>query len=168
MKASLFLLCLLMLFSGVTHAEGGCPPGMIPYSGTDTNSCGPIPPGYGGNSAQGPQQMPLPAQWEARWGAIATDDATGSFGASTNAFSQMSAESEALAECHLKKQAACRIETSYRNGCAVMTIGDKMHNSNSAATLNETTQIGMKTCVDGGDTNCHVYYSGCSFPQRVQ
>lgn len=71
MKAKwLFALCLFIV-SGLACAEGGCPSGMIPYSGTDISSCGPIPPDYygGDNSSPSPAAQP-PVRWADRWGAI--------------------------------------------------------------------------------------------------
>lgn len=158
------LFSLLLLIAGAVHAEGGCPPGMIPASGTDINSCVPIPPGYYNNQQQA---QPPPPRWVDHWGAIAADGPSGSLGVSVNMTSQSGAENAALADCHSKKGAICTIETWYINGCAAMVMGDKSHTSNNAGSLNEAIQIGMNTC-NTADTNCHVYYSACSLPVRIQ
>ncbi len=48
-----------------------------------------------------------------------------------------------------------------------MVIGSKAFNVNSAATLDEAVQKGMTMCAQAGDS-CHVYYSTCSLPSRIQ
>jgi hypothetical protein len=48
-----------------------------------------------------------------------------------------------------------------------MIIGDNSHISVNAATLNEAIQMGTRKC-SATDTNCHVYYSDCSLPLRIQ
>src|SRR6185312_17477128 len=119
------LLGLLILATSATHAEGGCPAGFQP-SGVAPNQqnpvgCRPIP-GYDEQYAR-PQPPP---QWQPRWGAIATDGSGGSFGASTNMWSQQSAENEALADCRAKKGSiTCSVDLSYGNGCAAMVVGDE-------------------------------------------
>ncbi|HWX65266.1 MAG TPA: DUF4189 domain-containing protein [Rhodanobacter sp.] len=157
------LLTSLLLFAvGVAHAEDGCPSGQIPHSGTDPNSCGPIPPGYYNNK---PQQSP--SRWVDHWGAIATYAPTGILGTSTNLPGQSQAEQSALADCQSKGGTTCKIQLSYRNQCAVVVVGDKGYNATPGATMDLANQAGMKVCSDA-DTNCHVYYSACSLPVRVQ
>lgn len=166
MKISRWLLCVTLLLTGhKVNAQAACPPGMIPYStGSDNSACGPDD-----SQQQAParQQLPPRQRWEDRWGAIATDGPGGSFGASTNMLSRNSAENRALVECHSKKMNVCSIELWYRDACAAMVIGDNRHTSNYAPTESEAVQIGMQKC-NAVDTNCHVYYSACSLPQRIQ
>jgi len=163
---ALFSLLLgLVEMSVGAHAEGGCPPGMIPYSGTNISSCGPIP-GYS-QQRQATRQPPSP-QWEDRWGAIATDEPHGILGSATGMSSRDQAERTALADCRAKGGSPCKLETWYSNGCAVLVVGDKGYNTNSEASLDATIQSGMKTCGADGDTGCRVYYSACSPPVRVR
>ncbi len=146
------------------HAQGSCPAGQMPYSGNEMSSCGPIPPGYQGNAAPG-----RPAtRWMSQWGAIATDDVTGSFGASTQMDSRAGAQQAALADCHAKKAATCKVEVTYDNGCAAMVVGDKAHNVGADVTLDKVVRLGLKICHDAGDTNCRVFYSACSMPRRIE
>ena len=160
---------LLLLATGIAHAEGGCPPGLIPASGTNINSCVPIPPGYYNNQQQATPQPSAPAaQWVDHWGAIATDSMTGSLGSVTGMLSEGEAQRAALSDCVKKGGARCKSQTSYRNGCAAMVIGNKEFNVGSAATMDEAIKSGMKVCTDTGNTNCHVYYSVCSLPVRIQ
>lgn len=159
------LIIMLLLVGGLVHAEGGCPPGQIPHSGTDLSSCGPIPPGYYNN--QTPAQPP-PPQWASQWGAIATYEPNGSLGTTTNMPSQRQAEQTALMDCQSMHGSICKIQLSYHNQCAAMIVSDKGFNTGSAATADQAIQRGMKICKDSGDPNCHVYYSACSLPQRIQ
>lgn len=162
------LLGLLFLRAGVAHAEGGCPPGMIPASGTDINSCVPIPPGYYSNQQQAQPQPPPPPRWADQWGAIATDSANGILGTATNLPSRSSAENAALADCQSKHGSTCKIQLSYGNQCAAMLVGAKVYNTNAGDTADEAIKKGIKMCTDAGDTLCRVYYSACSLPQRIQ
>ena len=159
----LLLLGMLLLLNGVVHAEGGCPPGLIPASGTDINSCVPIPPGYYTQTA-----APQPPQWADRWLAVATDSIRGSLGTATGMPSRGNAERAAIADCQAKGGTQCKLDVSYGNGCAAMIVGDGGYNSNGAATVDEAVQLGMKICANAGHANCHVYYSVCSLPQRIQ
>jgi hypothetical protein len=164
------LLGTLLMLGNVAHAEGGCPPGMIPASGTDINSCVPIPPGYNNNPQQAqprPPQLP-PQQWEDQWGAIATYEPNGSLGTATEMPSQSSAERAALADCQSKHGSTCKIQLSYRNQCAAMVVSDKGYNVTPAATVDLAVTKGMAICTKSGDPNCHVYYSACSPAVRIQ
>lgn len=163
-----FLAGLFLLSVGVVHAEGNCPQGYYPIGTPQGQSgpqgCAPIP-GYDNNQQQ--TQSQLSPQWRDRWGAIATDGPGGSFGAAIDMPDRSSAESAALTDCHSKRGATCAIETWYRNRCAAMIIGDNSHISVNAATVNEAIQMGTRKC-NATDTNCHVYYSDCSLPLRIQ
>lgn len=150
------------------RAQGGCPPGMIPYRGNDLSSCGPIPQGYYRNQENEVQAQQLPPEWISRWGAIATDAKKGALGTASGRSSESAAESLALSECHLNGGESCKIDLSYSNGCAAMMLGDKVFNSNAGVTVQEAIQKGLTMCAEGGDTTCHVYYSGCSLPARIR
>ena len=162
------LICFLLLLIGEAHAEGNCPPGQYPI-GTPQGQigpqgCAPIP----GYNQQQAQPQPPPERWVDQWGAIATDGPGGHFGADTSSQSQAVAEQIAVSRCKINGGSICEVEISYRNGCAAMVVGHLQHSSNSAPTQNEAVHTGMKVCTDAGDTNCHVYYSDCSPPLRIQ
>ncbi|MBD8873462.1 DUF4189 domain-containing protein [Rhodanobacter sp. DHB23] len=120
-------------------------------------------PGY---QQQAPQ--PPPQKWVDHWGAIATYEPNGSLGAATNMPSQNSAEQAALADCQSKHGSACKIQLSYRNQCAAMVVSGKGYNVTPAATVDLAVAKGMNTCTNSGDPNCHVYYTACSLPTRIQ
>lgn len=163
------LVGLLLLLGSTAHAEGGCPPGLIPASGTDINSCVPIPPGYYSNQQPAQPQPPPspPPQWASRWGAIATDSIKGVLGIATNVTSKEEAQKTAMADCQANGGTQCKLQNTYGNACVAMVTGDKVFNVGSAANLNEAVQSGMTEC-SSADTNCHVYYSACSLPVRIR
>jgi hypothetical protein len=158
---------LLLFVAGFVHAEGVCPPGMFPTNPPGSQGpvgCAPIP-GY--NNQQQSRQRP-PQIWVDRWGAIATDGDGGSFGASTNAPDQESADEAALAECRVKKGSSkCKIEIDYGNQCVAMAAGDIGYNTKAGLTIHLAIQAAMKVC-SAATTHCYAYYTACSMPQRIQ
>lgn len=173
MKSILFscLLFSLLLLSGVTHAEGNCPEGYYPIGGESgqprPQGCAPIP-GY--EQQQGQQQTPQapPPQWTSRWLAIATDSVKGTLGTAKDMPNRENAERAAIKDCQMKGGTQCKLDVSYSNGCAAMVVGDGGYNSNGAATVDAAVQLGMKVCANAGHTKCHLYYSACSLPVRIQ
>jgi hypothetical protein len=164
------LLGSLLLLSNVIHAEGGCPPGLIPASGTDINSCIPIPPGYYSNQQTAQPQLPRPPppEWATQWGAIATDKTKGVLGAVTGLSSKSEAQQAAMADCQAKGGSPCKLEVAYDNECATLAVGSKGYSINTGNTPDAASQLAIKTCsADGDDPACHVYYSACSLPQRI-
>ena len=145
------------------HAEGGCPQGQYPVSGQGWQGCNDIP-GYGQNQAQ-PQTARI--RWLDHWGAIATDEPSGSLGVSTDMPSSKQAESSALADCQSKHGADCKVQITYRNQCVAMVVGGKIFNVNPGTTIAQASQAGLKTCSTAAN-DCHVYYSNCSLAQRIQ
>lgn len=164
------LFSLLLLCTSLVHAEGGCPPGMIPASGTDINSCVPIPPGYYSDQSHSPAQssQPPPQQWVDQWGAIATDFSHSSAGASVNQRDREAAERAAIANCESNGGLICKVELWYLNQCAAMAVSDTGHNAKAGPTPEAADQAAMKICLEAGDTNCRIYYSACSLPQQIQ
>ena len=164
--STLLLLGLLGL-TRIAHAEGGCPPGMIPYSGTDISSCGPIP-NYNQNSDQ--QQLAPPPRWATRWGSIVIDYAKTNvgIGVSTNVETKELAEDIALQDCRAKGGTECKVNLTYHNQCVVVAAGFNYGNAQGAATIREASQLGLKDCRDAGASSCQIYYSACSLPERIQ
>jgi hypothetical protein len=163
------LLGLLLLLGSSVHAEGECPPGMYPTNPPGAQGpvgCAPIP-GYNQQRQAPQQQQAPPAVWNSRWLAIATDSAKGSLGTATDMANQDEAEQMAMTSCRAKGGTQCKVDVSYGNGCAAMVSGDTGYNVHGAATLNEATQLAMQTCTKA-TTHCHVYYSTCSLPVRIQ
>jgi hypothetical protein len=160
-------LALLLLTAGPAYADGGCPPGMIPYSGNDLSSCGPIPPGYYGSNSTGPQPATLPPEWSSRWGAIATYAPTGVLGVSNDALSKEAAERAALNDCQSKGGLNCKIEVAYDNECAAVVVGDQGYVVTSNPFQDAAIKAGIGTC-GGSENHCHAYYAACSRPVRIR
>lgn len=158
----LAVLATALLVGRAVYAQVSCPAGQMSYGGTDISSCGPIPPGYQGNMA------PPPPRWMHQWGAIATHDDDGSFGASIDMPSERSAMQAALEVCHSKHGSTCTVQITYHDQCASMVISDQRYTTGSAPTVDETVQSGMETCVKSGDHHCRVFYTACSMPRRIQ
>ena len=155
----LFLLVSTGLTS-IVYAEGGCPPGMIPYSGTDIRSCAPIP-NYNTHQQNDPQ-----LSWVKTWGAIATGK--GATGYSTGMTSKSDAKKNAIKQCKDSGGEKCKVEIAYHNQCAALVAGDRGHSTASAGTTDIAIQLAMKTCTNDGDTGCEVFYSACTLPLQVQ
>ncbi|MBT2748600.1 DUF4189 domain-containing protein [Lysobacter sp. ISL-42] len=154
MKSTGLLLLLAIIFApSLAVAEGGCPPGQIPYSGTSLSSCGPI---QGGKSTSRPQ-------WESRWGAVATDD-KGKFGIATDQKSERLARKQAVDECRRRGGAPCTAEFTFRNQCAAVATSAKVSYSQGAASEEEAKELSMRKCLASDSGECWIYYSGCSLP----
>jgi len=154
LRACLVVLGLLLL--GTLHAQTpdvDC----VPIQGQGWQGCAPV------GNAQQPS-----ARWENRWGAIATYESNGSLGIATNMTSQSAAQQTALADCQSKHGSTCKLETTYRNGCAALIGSTTGYVVTSDATSEKAIQAGMQTCNKAGYTNCHTYYSACSLPVQVQ
>lgn len=143
------------------HAEGGCPPGQYPQQGQGWKTCVPIP---GANDTREPAQ-PI-VKWQSKSGAIAADGQKGVLGTAEDEPSEAEAIKKAMTSCRANGGEACKVRDSYSNGCAVMTVGTKGFAVGGGSTLKDATSNSMSKCASDGDTGCHVYYSGCSFPSR--
>jgi hypothetical protein len=160
-KLSTAIVATLLCVVGTVHAEGGCPPGMIPYQGTNTQSCGPIP-----NS--GEQAAPTGPKWASRWGAIASDPSTGIMGAVDGRENKREASKDAVSECKSRGGDKCKVSLTYHDQCVVTIVGDTGSNHGHAESIELATQLGMNACAKRGDTDCHIYYQACSLPVRVR
>lgn len=109
-----------------------------------------------------------PARWADRWGAIASDG-RGNFGAVTDVASERRARKAALTDCKNRGGADCRVRMSYHNQCIAVASGTTQSRNNSAATEEKAIAAATRHCeaVDGQGA-CHIYYSACSLPVRVQ
>jgi hypothetical protein len=167
--AEVWIFSLLLLASGAIHAQTACPPGLIPYG---AGVCGPDQ----GQNQGSQRQIPMapPVTWADTWGAIALyipesgANPKGVLGAATLQPSETAAKQFALQDCQAKGGLDCKIKFVYRNECAAMVAGIPYYNMADGQTTQAAVARGMKTCTEGGSTNCHVYYSACSLPQVIQ
>lgn len=159
-KNSVRILLILMgvTWSTLALAEGGCPEGQFPQQYGTTMGCTTM--NAGGN-------QPVAPVWADRWGAIAFDGSNGTVGVAADTLSMKKAQKVAIQDCQKRGGRGCSIKTTYHNQCAVVVTGDGDANFLNAPTIEQATKTGMDSCRARNDTNCRVYYSGCSMPVRV-
>lgn len=165
MKTNFTVLLFLGLLgiSGVAFAEGRCPPGQYPVDSPGVSACVPIP-GAGEDDHPPP---PPRAVWATRWGAIAIDDTNGGMGAVTNMPTKALAERDAIMQCRTKKGVGCALTLVYYNQCGVIAWGDTGYTGAGAATIAEASHRAIQTCARS-TSNCRIYYTACSPPERIQ
>ncbi len=80
------------------------------------------------------------------------------------------AQEMAVGRCRAQHGSICKVSSFYRNGCGV-TVADasgKYYSTDGCATRQEASEKALPTCKGDGHAGCHLYYSGCSFPARIQ
>lgn len=121
---------------------------------------------YGGDGYESGPAIPR-IEWADSWGAIA-DDGKGTAGAVTDFPSKRKARAAAIRECISRGGDGCVVKAEYKNQCAAIVDGDSGSNIVNAATVEVAIEIGMRSCHERNDSNCHVYYSGCSVARRIR
>lgn len=163
----LLFVCMYLL-AFLAHAEGGtCPQGYYPIGGGSAgwSSCAPIP-GYGGDASASPPALNSPV-WKTRWIAIAVGK--GAFGVGRDQPSKRTAEKKALADCKNRSGLSCEIRIVTYNQCAAIAGGSTTLIASGAETLEAVTMDSLESCRNTHDnTDCQVYFSGCSYPIRVR
>lgn len=121
----------------------------------------------GSDDSSGYDDSPSNSQvWEPRWGAISIGG--GGWGAVTDMRSENQAKKAAIRQC---KQSAtssgskCKAFTYY-NQCAVIAWGATGYIFQGAVDLATASSLGMQKC-NAKHAECEIYYSGCSYPKRV-
>jgi hypothetical protein len=159
MKA-LMVIC-LSACTGQASAEGGCPPGEVPYNTPAARQC--VPMGGGSSYSSG-------SVWERRWGALAEDfGASGSAGTglSANAVTKWGARRLALKQCRATGGKDCKIWTYYFDQCAALARGDVASSYATDMTIELATETAMQRCNRGG-SGCRIERAECSDPVRIQ
>ena len=160
MKAKTLLPYLLLSISMLSHAEGGCPAGMVPEGGQGTSSCRPLP---GGGQAQSGEPS---IAWVSRWGAIAMDTQVSRLsGASHDKASRKEAEQTAMKNCLDQGAKQCEIISAYANGCVALAEGETRFGVAARNNVGDASSAAMTQCQDG---TCRVIYTRCSQPQIVR
>jgi Domain of unknown function (DUF4189) len=159
-----FLVIGLMASWGFVYGEGGsCPDGYYPVGGRGTSGCAPFPGSTSNNAPSAPRIV-----WATRWGAIGGDSVKGILGTATGVQSKRQAQKIVVAQCRDKGGTNCKVDLVYKNQCAAMAVGkDGMYSTASAATIERATELSMQEC-NSASTDCRVYYSDCSLPERTQ
>ena len=162
------LVLLIGLLVAGTPVAAQCPAG-IPSAGNP----GCIPPDQSNSpyyqSGSGAPKAPA-AQWADRWGAIAIDNRDGGtgLGVAQMVSSERKAKTVAMDECVAKGGQRCKVILTYRNQCGVVVVGNAGWNSMSAESVEKATELGVSRCERDGLRECKVYYSNCSFAERVR
>lgn len=165
-----FLFAASMCVGGVATAQGcpaGIPAGNNPLCIPPDN---PNSPYYQSDSGASTVPSAPIVRWADRWGAIAVDDGekTVGIGIAEMANSERAAKKAALNDCRAKGGTKCVISLAYYNQCGVIVWGSAGYNSVSAETVERASKRAIERCSARGFTNCDVYYSGCSFAERVR
>lgn len=163
-----YLCVLVLLFSGAAQAEQGCPDGLYPGGAGPGQICIPMP-GYGISGSSGGTQAAEP-KWATRWGAIATDDGStggGILGQSESLSSKRKAEKAALSDCRSKGGHNCALVQTYYDQCIAVAWGRSRPYSVSAENSKAASELALAKC-NQSDQACGIYYTGCSYPERVQ
>lgn len=155
-------LFLFLITLGVSMDVGAqsCPPGQYPVVGQGWNYCAQVP-----NNEPAESSAPV-VTWKDQWQAIAVDKDKAALGTSRALPTRAAAETTALSDCSAKGGTNCSVQISYSNGCVAMIVGNRVMNTNGAATKEQAEQKGLRMC-GAEDNNCTVYYSACSPPIRV-
>ncbi|MBB1627004.1 DUF4189 domain-containing protein [Achromobacter sp. UMC71] len=161
-------LCLALALMRPAAAEQGCPDGYT-MAPTGTAQCVPIPGLYQVPKDSQSDGPPVPqVRWEARWGAIAMDNASGKTAVAGSQASRQQAESAAVALCQKKGGGDCRVRISYANQCGVMAWGNGWSVAKYAPTLKEASEQALSQCQKEIGATCEIFFSDCSMPVRVQ
>lgn len=165
MKLRFFLLAAL-LASAAAFAEEGCPPGLFPNtSGAAGGGCVPFGANAGATGGRAPSVSPI--RWgPSRWGAIAVDETNSGVGTSAGMTSKRKAKEAAMLDCQGKGGNGCKISIAYSNQCAVIAWGDTQASVIARTTLREAETVAMTDCEQLTD-NCRVYYSDCTYAERI-
>lgn len=154
----LMLLCLWIVFFLPVSSMAGCPPGTYQTSTPNVVYCAPLP-GQPAGQALGPE-------WLSQWGAIAYGG--GGFGASRGMGSKRKAEKTALRQCQGSgggKQ--CKVAYSYSNQCVAYAIGQHYFVGIGRGAEQRHAERDAHSICAGGDNDCRVTYSACSYPAQV-
>lgn len=139
-------------------------------TGVDTGGACIPPDAPGMPGYQGDANQPRPAQsravWADRWGAIASDGATGDAGTVEHQPSKKKAIAAALAICSLHGAKNCEIALVFHNQCAAAALGGETLGSAGAPTLIEAKQNALNKC--GNSNVCKIVYGACSYAERIQ
>lgn len=166
---------LIWLFAAnFVHAEGRCPDGYFPIGGGNAGWEGCAPMGGNDDRSSDSTRSAPPVRRETRWGAIASGQ-WGGLGAVEGMSSKAEAVAAAMKECEASERgqpANCEVFTHY-NQCAAYAWGHGHKEGTGASAVgsaflvDEASEIALKGCSKNAH-NCKIYYTGCSYPARVQ
>lgn len=152
------LMALLLLGSLTTHAQvqvSGCPPGVVPGQ-----------PGCGGSDSSDSVSEYKAPIWQDRYGAIAVDVVTGSYGWASGAKSKREAFKAAISDCG---GGGCKVQADGRNTCLATAWGGGIRSYAAGASLEQVETAVLEKCnKNGTGAACKLDYSACSLPVRIR
>lgn len=155
--AMLLIGCSDPVYAQFAPPAGGCPPGMHLQ-------------GFSCVHDRSQTTAPPAQQWATRWGAIAIGSTIlgGGFGVSTGMKSKRKAEAAAVKQCKSTGGGAtCKAVFSYHDQCAVVAWGAQRFTIQGAESIELASELAIRDC-SAKTEDCQVFYSGCSFPERIQ
>jgi hypothetical protein len=137
-----------------------CPPGSVPIGGGNAGwvGCSPVP-----GSTVAPNPGPA---WSTRWGAIATANG-GIVGVAEHSSSRKKAEKAAMKQCKAKRGRDCSISLSFGNQCGALAWGDTALYSTASGERASAETLALQKCSEHTQS-CKVFYSACSYPERIR
>lgn len=152
-----------LIWSGQLYAQS-CPPGYYVTGSAEAGwyNCVPMQ-----DTEQAP---PTSSAWRTNWIAIAMGG--GGFGVGKDQPSKRKAEKIAMSEC--RKTAAadkCSISIVTYNQCVAASAGKSIASTFRAPTKEEAEKGANGRCsasAANAGSSCSVFYSGCSYPERVR
>jgi len=169
MKPKTFLaLALLLSLSIPAFAEGGsCPSGYFPTGGGTAGSHGCAP--MNNDLPNGEQQQPPDPgpRWQTRWGAIAIDGQNSKFAGSDGLSTSSKAKKAAMEQCRNSGGKKCKVLVAYYNQCGALAWGQSGATASRGPVIEEVMKQSIAACSEN-TSGCQVFYSGCSYPERIQ
>ena len=105
--------------------------------------------------------------WETRWGAITIDNSTGLYGTAEGYASKSAASKAAIDDCKKWGGKSCKVAVAYYNQCGALVSGAKYSSTARGPTVEEALEFAMNDC-KARDSTCKLFYSGCSYSQKVR
>jgi len=140
-------------------------------TGVNTGGGNCVPPDAPGmpeyNAGQGNIPQPPPPTWNLTWGAIVIDSETGGAGTVVGRASEDDAVRDAMRDCASRGAKGCKVEMTYRNGCAAVAWGSGGHGVASGSNKSDVEHNAMSYCEKSAHA-CRIVYSDCSAAQQAQ
>jgi Domain of unknown function (DUF4189) len=162
MIRSMFFVLLWFACNSEVLAEANCPDGYFPIGDQAVQGCAPIPTQGGGGMPPDPGPF-----WAKRYGAMVIDLMAGKYAGVDGYSSLRRAERAALSRCKSSGGKKCKVFGTYSNQWGALAWGDSFTQAYRAPTLEEATGAAVRLCSEK-TTNCGVFFSGCSYPERVR
>ncbi len=105
--------------------------------------------------------------WEARWGAITTDNSKGVFGTADGHTSKRAASKAAMDDCKKWGGTSCKIAITYTNQCGVLVSGSSFSNTARGPNVDKALSVVIDDCKKR-DPTCKLFHAGCSYAQKVR